>query len=418
MDTPTLNPDTRPRLLFIDYGRGVGGSASTMATLLINLRREVVEPLAGFCQRASGAPVAELEQMGIPVFRLGGGDPDALLSVVAQGVAWLRWRALRPLREALKTVYRVVFQYPPMTWMTMRLLRQERVQVLVLQNDLPYHVPAVVAAHLAHIPVICRKAGGIGEGVWIRRLLTPWVSLFVAISMATAEDQIHHAPRTRRLVVIHESVDTGKFRPRPEARQLRAQLGVPERAPLIGSLARFQEGKGQPELIRAAEQVVRRRPDARFLIVGDEVDQRGGLRSRFERLACELGVSHCVFFPGWRDDIPELLAALDVFVHCPTTFLEGMGAANLEAMACGIPTVVSRNGGLPDAVLHGVTGFIVPPGDVDALAHAVLELIDDPARAARMGALARRRAQIHFNAARSARRYEELILQCARGVAP
>ena len=76
--------------------------------------------------------------------------------------------------------------------------------------------------------------------------------------------------------------------------------------------------------------------------------------------------------------MPSVLAAFDIFVHCPTTFIEGLCIANVEAMASGKPTIVSENGGLPDAVVEGVTGFIVPPGDIDALAQAILRLLRDP----------------------------------------
>ena len=116
--------------------------------------------------------------------------------------------------------------------------------------------------------------------------------------------------------------------------------------------------------------VVREYPDAVFYIAGshDPVDEGGSsVLKDLQNLARELGVSDQVIFGGWQNDMPSVLAAFDIFVHCPTTFIEGLPIACLEAMACGKPTIVSENGGLPDAVVEGVTGFIVPPGDIDAL---------------------------------------------------
>jgi glycosyltransferase involved in cell wall biosynthesis len=109
------------------------------------------------------------------------------------------------------------------------------------------------------------------------------------------------------------------------------------------------------------------------------------------------------------------MAAVDIFVHCPTTFIEGLARTCLEAMAVGIPSVVSANGGMPDAVIDGATGFVVPPGEIDGMAEAVLKLLEDEELAAQFGAGARLRIEQVFDMAQNARKLQQVLLEYAGG---
>jgi glycosyltransferase involved in cell wall biosynthesis len=121
-----------------------------------------------------------------------------------------------------------------------------------------------------------------------------------------------------------------------------------------------------------------------------------------------------VIFTGWRDDIPAVMSCVDIFVHCPTTFTEGLARTCLETMAVGIPAVVSENGGMPDAVVNGVTGFVVSPGDIQAMAGSVLRLLRNEPQCREFGARARMRIEQVFDAAQNARKLQEQILQYAK----
>jgi len=121
-----------------------------------------------------------------------------------------------------------------------------------------------------------------------------------------------------------------------------------------------------------------------------------------------------MIFTGWRDDIPSIMNCVDIFVHCPTTFTEGLARTCLEAMAVGIPAVVSENGGMPDAVVNGVTGFVVPPGDTNGIAESVLTLLENEALRREFGVRARLRVEQMFDAARNSRQLQAQILECVR----
>jgi glycosyltransferase involved in cell wall biosynthesis len=243
--------------------------------------------------------------------------------------------------------------------------------------------------------------------------LNPRVDLFVSISKATETDQ-RNTPGTRRLVNIYEGLDLQRFASLPTKDVMRDSLGIPARKRVVAAITRIAAGKGLPEFIRMAATVYRRNLKVIFLIVGDEGPAGGTLTRELRDLVHSLDLDECVIFTGWRDDIPAVMKCVDVFVHCPTTFIEGLARTCLEAMAAGIPAVVSDNGGMPDAVVNGVTGFVVPPGDVGDMAESVLALLENESRCREFGERARLRVEQFFDAEQNTRKLQEQILEYAR----
>ena len=135
--------------------------------------------------------------------------------------------------------------------------------------------------------------------------------------------------------------------------------------------------------MEAAALVASKDPAARFVIVGD-----GTLRPGLERRAQEMGIAARVIFTGWRRDLPDIYADLDVLAV--TSHNEGTPVSAIEAMAAGCPVVATHVGGLPDLIHEGETGYLVPPGDAPALATAWLRVLQQPEMAQRMGEAARR----------------------------
>ncbi len=152
--------------------------------------------------------------------------------------------------------------------------------------------------------------------------------------------------------------------------------------------------------------VAKRQANVRFVIVGD-----GVLRSEMEKYAQDLGIDQRVFFTGWRRDLPRIYADLDLLVVSSNN--EGTPVSAIEAMASGCPVVATRVGGLPDIIKDGETGYLVPAKQPQPLAAAMLELIQDPQRAAQMGRLAQLSVKQRFSLDRLLRDtenlYEELL---------
>ena len=181
--------------------------------------------------------------------------------------------------------------------------------------------------------------------------------------------------------------------------------------PLVGVVARLQPEKGVATFLKAAARVSKASPEARFLVVGD-----GPLREELLGLAGRLGMEDRVRFLGYRTDARALIGLLDVLVVPSLT--EGSPLIVLEAMAAGVPVVASAVGGIPDQARHGEEGLLVPPGDPEALAGAMGELLRDPSRARLLGAAGRRRTENEFSHETLVRRIEGIYRAVLEGKIP
>jgi glycosyltransferase involved in cell wall biosynthesis len=173
------------------------------------------------------------------------------------------------------------------------------------------------------------------------------------------------------------------------ARAMRTELGIPDDALLVGIVARLTEQKGHTHLFAAWQQVMHVLPDAHLLVVGD-----GPLRDFLQTLAKDRNLTGSITFTGYRSDVPRIMSALDVMVL--PSFWEGFGLVLLEAMSAGKPIVASRVSAIPEIVVDGETGLLVPPGDLHSLAQALLKVLQDPERGRRMGRKGRARLEREF----------------------
>jgi glycosyltransferase involved in cell wall biosynthesis len=186
----------------------------------------------------------------------------------------------------------------------------------------------------------------------------------------------------QKLTVIHYGVDVARFSPEMSGEDARRELELAGEVPLVGTVARLDPQKGLSHFLEMAAAVGNRYPDVHFLVVGD-----GPLRAALEAQARDLGIAQRVHFVGARRDVPRWLAAMSVFVMPSTS--EGGPITLLEAMAMARPVVSTPVGLAPEVVQDDVSGLLVPVEDPDSLARAVLGLLDDPVRSARLGGAAR-----------------------------
>jgi glycosyltransferase involved in cell wall biosynthesis len=242
-----------------------------------------------------------------------------------------------------------------------------------------------------------------------RELISRRADAFVAVSR---EDQ-------RRMVEV-EGVKPQKtrfiangippFPPPTPGRDVRAELGIAATAPLVGVVATLRPQKALEVMVRATALVRERLPEVVVLLIGGEAEASGEA-DRLAALAAELGLGDSLRLLGERDDVPDLVAALDVAAL--SSDFEGSPLSVMEYMEAGKPVVSTRVGGLPDLVAEGVNGLLVEPRDPAALAGALAEVLGDPERARRMGEAGRARRREEFSIEATARRcgelYEELL---------
>ncbi len=177
--------------------------------------------------------------------------------------------------------------------------------------------------------------------------------------------------------------------------------------PVVGIVGRLSPTKGQDIFLRSALLVHRRHPNVRFQIVGSAMFNDAEYEGEMRRLADSLGISAFVAFVGFVDDIGRYLPRLSILVHASTT-PEPFGQVIVEAMASGVAVVAVGTGGVPEIVVEGVTGLLVPPADSSSLAEAICEMLENPRKSLEMATQARKRVEDLFVIQRTARMVENV----------
>jgi glycosyltransferase involved in cell wall biosynthesis len=279
-----------------------------------------------------------------------------------------------------------------------RHLRRARTDLVHVHGHFSVNLVARVAGRLTgarvlshmHVENAFRTGRGHGTQVRLDNATARLCYSIVAVSEATAAGLRRQGYPRRRIVVVHNGIEAEPAEPVRLADD-----------PTILEVARLADVKGQRSLLRALTGL-----NATAVLVGRDLEQAGAYERELRAEAERLGVVDRVVFAGYRDDVPALLAGCDVF--CLPSEMEGLPLVVLEAMAQGKPVVATAVGGTPELVVHGETGLLVRPGDVEALAAALAQLLDDPGQARRMGEAGRERVQREFDAAAMTQRILEL----------
>jgi glycosyltransferase involved in cell wall biosynthesis len=263
----------------------------------------------------------------------------------------------------------------------------------------------LLAARRASVPVIAMSHGWTAESWKVRayelldRVCLRRMDAVVCVSQGQAERVLRAGVRSDRVTIVRNAIQSERFdRVDPGARgALLAMFPVrPER--IIGSAGRLSPEKGFGVFVEAAAIVARSMPGAGFIHFGD-----GPLRKRMERRIRELGLESQFVVAGHRDDLGRFLPHWHLTVL--PSFTEGLPTIVLESYAAGVPVVATAVGGTPEAVVEGVDGWLVPPGNPDVLARRVLDALHDDDRRREMGRLGRERIQAEFNFDRQAARF-------------
>jgi glycosyltransferase involved in cell wall biosynthesis len=192
-----------------------------------------------------------------------------------------------------------------------------------------------------------------------------------------------------KMTVIYRGIDDDRTPPQVDRKEVRARIGLPDADPFLLTVGRLAPQKGHKYLVAALPELLKRYPKTHLAVVGE-----GWLGTSLLDQARALGVRDHVTLLGKRRDVPELMAACDVFVF-PSLF-EGLGVSLLEASFIGCACVSTATGPIPEIITDGVTGLLVPPADSQALAEALLRLAADPELRSRLGQAAHRNAKLRF----------------------
>ncbi|MFO8079830.1 MAG: glycosyltransferase family 4 protein [Armatimonadota bacterium] len=385
-----------PRTIaYVDHADEVGGAEKSLCELIAHLDRDRFAPVvihrpgAQWLKYAEGAD-AELRP-AIPESDL----YDAKRSELGGG--------------AVAGVRRMLGALPPVA-----ALHREFGAVgpaIVHTNSAKMHLIAGAAARLRRLPVLWHMRDLMtdsGARAWLKRAVRRIRPEVIAISEAVAA-QFEGMPCTVR--VVPNGIPIERFAPGPPPEGLRDELSLPAEAPVACVVGRLTPWKGHRTLLRAWPMVLARIPEAHLLIVGEVAFWEDDYADELRSLAEELGIAGSVTWAGFRDDVPDLLRLVDLLVLASTD--EPFGRVVIEGMAAGLPVVATASGGVPEIVVEGETGLLVPPEQSGPMSDAIAEVLANPATADAMGEAGRRRAVERFDVRRVARQvgeiYDELL---------
>lgn len=368
----------------------VGGSYFSLLYLVTGLDRNRYEPLVIFSAPTLLAP--QFEAAGV----------QTVVQPLAPAV-----KLSRPIgRLAAKLVnFFLGFLLEPIR--LARFLRRQHVSLVHLNNSIIRNHPWMLAALLARIPCITHERG-INEHVSRRvRVLSRSLRAVICISAAVRDSLISNGLDRLRLVTIHNGLDPESMCAKRPSEQVRAELGLAPGQRLIGVIGNVKPWKGQEIVIRAMGLLREQYPDLACVFVGATSRGEHEYLCHIKRLASELGLTERMTFTGYRSDVADFVAALDIQVHASIA-PEPFGRVLLEAMAFSKPLVASGGGAVPEVLVDGETGLLFRPGAPEDLARCVGQLLDNPELAVRMGRAGHIRLQDHFSITANVRATQNL----------
>jgi glycosyltransferase involved in cell wall biosynthesis len=389
------------RVLFVNHTAELGGAEIAMLNLIRHLDPSKIRPIVVF---GSHGPVveqmrrsAETHVLPLPTV-VGGAKKDAM------GAA--SFLQLRAILVAIRYI-----------WTLARFIRETRPD-FIHTNSLKSHLLGGVAARLMGKPVVWHLRNSVDRDYlpsptvrFVFRTLAEYVPAFVvACSGATLRSLSSEvsagtdSPRELRKEARGAVVHDGALSSSAPSRTL-ANDGI-FRVALIG---RISPWKGQHIFIRAAALVRKTFPNAQFYIVGSALFGEAEYEREVRALAQSYGIPDLVTFTGFRKEILNVIADMDLIVHA-STIGEPFGQVIIEGMAAGKPVIATNGGGVPEIVEDGKTGILVPMGDVTAMAQAMSRVLADPRSAAEMGMRGRQRVQDCFTIDHTARKVEAVYL--------
>ena len=265
-------------------------------------------------------------------------------------------------------------------------------------KDLWLIVPALKFSGL-QTPLLLSKHMGsyIIKKDFLHKLLYNRVNFALAISNVIAKNLVDTTPLVKeKVLLLHNGIDTKKFDPSKINRNIvRDEFNIRHNEILIGMTGRFSPGKGHEEFLNAAKQLCGKHDNLKFIITGEPSQGEDEYANSIRTLAADLGITDKTIFTGYRKDIPEVLAALDIFVF--PSHAEAFGVALVEAMSMEKPSVCSNSDGVIDIAIDGVTSYMFQKQNMQDLADKIELLIQSSEKRIEFGKAARKRAIEFFD---------------------
>lgn len=397
------------RILFVEQNVDgtIGGSYRSLLYLLKGLDKTAYTPIAAFYR--THELLQEYEAAGCRTLVLSHPQPVDLLSGLDRLGTF--GRLLGPAARLLQKAINLVWVSGAQIARGVLLLRRERVDVLDLNNGVTVGSELLIASKLLGLPCVIHQRGITPVPRWCAWLAGK-ADHVICVSDAARDNLVANGLKAERVTAVHSGIDLHSLKAniRRSPAEVRASLGIPEGALVVGLAGMIRRWKGQIVLVKAMQQLRPRYPHLRALIMGALADNDPSDRAYFEEIRAymaEHDLDGAVTVLDYQPNAPEFLQIFDIMVHTAID-PEPFSRVVIEGMALGRPIVASATGGTPEAIEDGVSGFLVPGGDPERLAERIDLLVRTPELRERLGRAAAARAESRFHITRHVRTTEEI----------
>lgn len=371
------------RVLLIEFSSGFGGSAVALVSLVRFLNKNKFSVIIAFKNKGS-----QLEKINDAEFIK---FEDYKEAVGSSGFVFL----LNFLRYGLPESIRLI-----------RIIKRRKIRLVHINNNIIAGIPAILAAKMSGVPCVChiRQTRAL-----IRREIAflPLIDKVIVLTKDAWNLYKKWVPENK-LVIVHDGIDPEEYS-KISGGSFCSEFNLGLNF-LVGLIGRIVKGKGQKEFVLMAQRINQKYEDIKikFILVGDAKGEEVSYFDEVKELIEENKLEKSVLLTGWRSDIGNIIADLDVVVQGTTTFPEGFGLTIVEAMALRKPVIASNIPGPASIVVNGETGFLVAPGNIDEMTDKCMYLFNNREISKKMGEAGRKRVEELFDISKNVKQIEAI----------
>jgi glycosyltransferase involved in cell wall biosynthesis len=374
----------RKKILYIESNTDgtIGGSHYSLLYLLEGLNRKLYEPHVLFCQN----------NIMIPKFK------ELVESVTVYNYSPSGSNPFKTWKVIPRFLKHIVFKQPALN----KIIKSIRPDLVHLNNTYAANHEWMLACSLNKIKIVAHDRGTMPPSTWQTRFFVKYLDAIISVSDAYTRFVIEQGLKPKRIRRIYNGLDIDKFRKycsQDERYRLREELGIAYDTILVGMVGNIDYWKGQFVFAMAMDELIREVGEnvhVKGMIIGNTPRGAEAYEQEIRDFLKDRKIDDRVRLLGFRQDIPQLLNAMDVFVHASVK-PEPFGRVILEAMAMEKPIIATKPGGPCEILDEGATGYLIPMNDPIAMKVAIMRYVREPAKAKEMGIAARQAAEMRFS---------------------
>lgn len=369
-------------VLIVENSSGFGGSANSLANLITHLNKSKFHPI--ILLKKFGSQIDKIKNAEIVKFK-DYNEPGKLSSFKY---------SLCFIKDILSEAIKICF-----------IIKKRQISLIHVNSNIITGIPAIMASRIVNVPCIChiRQTRKL---IKRERFFAKFVNEFIILNKNAYEILRKDIPK-EKLNIIYNGLDLQVF-DNIERGNFKKEFNLYS-SPILALVGRIVKGKGVKEFILAGKEVLKVKPNVKLVIVGDAKGEDDRYYKEVKQLVEKENLNQSVIFTGWRNDLNKLIVDFDILVH-PYTYPEGLPNVLIEAMALKKSVITTNVPGSSEIVVDGVTGFLVAPGDIDAMVKKIIYLIDNPDLARQMGEKGRKRVEQYFNIKNTVAKIQELYM--------